>query len=79
MFFFLLQGIDCFDVSLLWNIIATGSSDAVRLWNPYVTNKPVAVLKGHQLAVIDVVIYEDQGLVFSFAKEEVIKWLINLN
>ncbi|EDV22554.1 uncharacterized protein TRIADDRAFT_58893 [Trichoplax adhaerens] len=71
------KGIDCFDVSLLWNIIATGSSDAVRLWNPYVTNKPVAVMKGHQLAVIDVVIYEDQGLVLSFAKEESIRiWCI---
>ena len=38
----------------------------VRLWNPYVTAKPVAVLRGHISRVLDVVIEEQNGTVFSY-------------
>jgi len=43
----------------------------VRLWNPYVPNKPITVLEGHYSAVIDVVIYEYLEQVFSYSADAV--------
>lgn len=48
-------------------MIVTGGVDhAVRLWNPYVTAKPVAIMKGHQSSLIDLVINQALGQVFSY-------------
>ena len=67
-----LQGIECFDYSHSLNVICTGGVDhAVRLWNPYVTAKPVAIMKGHQSSIIDLVIHEALEQVFSYDKEGV--------
>ena len=67
-----LQGIDCFDYSKDLSIIASGGVDhVIRLWDPYVTLKPVAILKGHQSSIIDVAINEDLGQVFSYSKDGV--------
>ena len=69
---FLLQGVDCFDYSKEKTIIATGGVDhVVRLWDPYVTLKPVAILKGHQACVIDVAVNSELGQVFSYSKDGV--------
>ena len=38
----------------------------VRLWNPYVTAKPVAILRGHISRVLDVIIEEQNARVFSY-------------
>ena len=43
----------------------------VRLWNPYVPNKPITVLEGHYSAIIDVVIYEYLEQVFSYSADAV--------
>ena len=70
--FFTFQGIDCFDYNKEKTIIATGGVDhVVRLWDPYVTFKPVAILKGHQACVIDVAIHEELSQVFSYSKDGV--------
>lgn len=44
---------------------------AVRLWNPYVTVKPVAIMKGHQSSIIDLAIHEALEQVFSYDKDGV--------
>lgn len=63
---------ECFDYSHNLNVICTGGVDhAVRLWNPYVTVKPVAIMKGHQSSIIDLAIHEALEQVFSYDKDGV--------
>lgn len=70
--FFAVQGVECFDYSHNLNVICTGGVDhAVRLWNPYVTMKPVAIMKGHQSSIIDLAIHEALEQVFSYDKDGV--------
>lgn len=70
--FFSGQGVECFDYSHNLNVICTGGVDhAVRLWNPYVTVKPVAIMKGHQSSIIDLAIHEALEQVFSYDKDGV--------
>ena len=66
------QGVECFDFSKKLNILVTGSLDhCIRLWNPYVTSKPMAVLEGHGTGVIGVKIHEGLLQVFSYSKDAV--------
>lgn len=68
----MLQGVECFDFSKKLNILVTGSLDhCIRLWNPYVTSKPMAVLEGHSTGVIGVKIHEGLMQVFSYSKDAV--------
>lgn len=68
------KGVECFDYSHTLNVICTGGVDhAVRLWNPYVTVKPVAIMKGHQSSIIDLAIQEALEQVFSYDKDGVLK------
>lgn len=54
------------------NLIATGSTDhVVRLWNPYVTSKPVAELRGHSMSIVDLVLREKSNQLFSYSREAV--------
>lgn len=68
------KGVECFDYSHNLNVICTGGVDhAVRLWNPYVTAKPVAIMKGHLSFIIDLAIHEALEQVFSYDKDGVLK------
>ncbi|XP_065065751.1 WD repeat-containing protein on Y chromosome-like isoform X2 [Rhopilema esculentum] len=68
------KGIDCFDFCKEKTILATGGVDhVVRLWDPYVTFKPVAILKGHQASVIDVAVHPGLSQVFSYSKDGCLK------
>ncbi|XP_062601746.1 WD repeat-containing protein on Y chromosome-like isoform X1 [Saccostrea cucullata] len=68
------KGIESFDHNKNLNIMVTGSLDhMVRIWNPYVTSKPMAVLQGHATGVIGVKIHEGLVQVFSYSKDAVIK------
>ncbi|XP_048248360.1 WD repeat-containing protein on Y chromosome-like isoform X1 [Haliotis rufescens] len=68
------KGVECFDYNKNINILATGSSDHyIRLWNPYVTSKPITVLVGHATGVIGIAIHEGFRQVFSYSKDAVIK------
>ena len=67
-----MQGVECFDYSHNLNVICSGGVDhAVRLWNPYVTAKPIAIMKGHQSSIIDLAIHEALEQVFSYDKDGV--------
>ncbi|MBN3313526.1 WDR49 protein, partial [Atractosteus spatula] len=68
------KGVTCFDFCKSLNLLVTGGVDhTVRLWNQYVTSRPVATLQGHYMAVLDVVIYEPLGQIFSYSKDAVLK------
>ena len=50
----------------------TGSADhRVRVWNPYVTSKPVAVMDGHFMGIVDVKLHPTLALIFSYSKDGV--------
>ena len=71
-FFFYLQGVECFDYNKKLNTLVTGSLDhTIKLWNPYVTSKPVALLQGHATGVIGVKVHEGLMQVFSYSKDAV--------
>ena len=66
------QGVECFDYSRDLNVLVTGSLDhTVRVWNPYLEDKPVAFLLGHMMAVVAVVLNVEYGHVYSFSKDGV--------
>eukprot|EP00116_Pleurobrachia_bachei_P001759 sb/3462021/ len=68
------KGVNCFDFNKTLNVIATGSTDHyVRLWNPYVESKPTAILKGHQTSILDVVINDSTGQLFSYSMDLFLK------
>ncbi|XP_043942680.1 WD repeat-containing protein on Y chromosome-like [Protopterus annectens] len=68
------KGVTCFDFNKSLNLLVTGGMDhKVRLWNQYVTNRPIALLQGHYMAILDVAIYESLGQVFSFSKDSILK------
>ncbi|XP_066560708.1 cilia- and flagella-associated protein 337 [Amia ocellicauda] len=68
------KGVTCFDFCKSLNLLVTGGMDhRVRLWNQYVTSRPVAVLEGHYMTVLDVAIYEPLGQIFSYSKDAVLK------
>ncbi|KAM6951056.1 cilia- and flagella-associated protein 337 [Aplochiton taeniatus] len=64
------RGVTCFDFSRTLNLLVTGGLDpAVRLWNRFVTARPVATLLGHGTTVLDVVIYQPVGQIFSYSRD----------
>ena len=67
-----LQGIECFDYSKGLNLVITGSLDhTVRVWNAYVSSKPVATLEGHATGVIGCKVHEGLLQVFTYSKDAV--------
>ena len=66
------QGVECFAYDSDLTVLATGGMDhAVRLWNPYVTSKPIAYFQQHATTVLDLVMYRDLGLLFSYSQNGV--------
>ncbi|XP_029934265.1 WD repeat-containing protein on Y chromosome-like [Myripristis murdjan] len=64
------QGARCFDYSRALQMVVTGGFDrAVRLWNRYVTTRSVAAFLGHRTTVLDVIIYQPAGQIFSYSKD----------
>ncbi|KAM4663576.1 cilia- and flagella-associated protein 337-like [Discoglossus pictus] len=68
------KGVQCFDYCKSLNLLVTGGLDhKVRLWNQYVPSRPIAVLPEHNMAVLDVLIYEPLKQIFSYSKDSVLK------
>ncbi|XP_062577533.1 uncharacterized protein LOC134239370 [Saccostrea cucullata] len=72
--FYVYKGVKCFDFSKDKNIIVTGGMDRiVRLWNPYVSDKPTAMLRGHNAPIFYLFIANDENRVFSLSTDKCIK------
>ena len=53
------------------NVIVTGGKDTiVRVWNPYVSSKPVILLHGHKSAVLHVIVNEKEEHVVSISEDK---------
>ncbi|CAG04417.1 unnamed protein product [Tetraodon nigroviridis] len=64
------RGAKCFDYSAALQLMVTGGCDrAVRLWSPLVATHPIAALRGHRTAVLDVAIYQLAGQLFSYSRD----------
>jgi len=60
------KGVMCFDYSPVLNIIVTGGMDyLLRVWNPYVNNKAIVLLKGHTKPINHVIINASKNQVIS--------------
>ncbi|XP_056102051.1 WD repeat-containing protein on Y chromosome [Rhinichthys klamathensis goyatoka] len=68
------KGVKSFDFSFSLSLLVTaGVGPVVRLWNRFVTSRPTAVLHSHQTSVVDVVIHQALGKIFSYSKDAVLK------
>lgn len=52
-------------------MVTGGCDQAVRLWSPFVTTHPIAALRGHRTAVLDVAIYQPVEQLFSYSRDAV--------
>ncbi|KAK1793801.1 hypothetical protein P4O66_001530 [Electrophorus voltai] len=67
-------GVHCFDISWSLNVLVTaGLEPSIRMWNRYVTSRPVSVLHGHTTTVVDVLIHQALARIFSYSKDAVLK------
>ncbi|XP_063060638.1 WD repeat-containing protein 49-like [Engraulis encrasicolus] len=67
-------GISDLDYHPALNLIATaGLNNHVYLWNPYVTSKPVGVLRGHMSSVLAVQFVLRKKQLLSFSKDKVLR------
>ena len=63
------KGVLSFDYSYSLNIIVTGGMDyMLRVWNPYVNNKAIVLLKGHTKPVNHVILNDTKNQVISIDK-----------
>lgn len=70
----LCAGVETFCLNEESPLVITGSLDcALRLWNPFITTKPVSVLYGHHASIIKIFLQEQGRRIFSLDKERFIK------
>ncbi|XP_041358198.1 WD repeat-containing protein on Y chromosome-like [Gigantopelta aegis] len=68
------KGVKCFNFSKDKNIMITGGMDRIiRLWNPYVSGKPTAMLRGHNAPIFYLFIAEEDDRIFSVSTDRCIK------
>ncbi|XP_076155259.1 cilia- and flagella-associated protein 337 [Alosa pseudoharengus] len=68
------KGVTSFDFCPALSLLVTcGLDPAVRLWNRYVTTRPVATLHGHNTTVLDVAIHQGLNNIFSYSRDAVLK------
>jgi WD40 repeat protein len=74
------QGVSDFDYSRSINLIVSAGVDRmIRLWNPYVTSKPVGLMEGHTSPIVAIYISASRGQVFSLCAQKVLRvWDIQL-
>jgi WD40 repeat protein len=68
------QGIQCFAFDEEAHVVVTGGPDcAVRVWNPFVPSRAGLTLLGHHAGVTALVLQRGGQLVYSLARDRVIK------
>ncbi|XP_074867987.1 EF-hand calcium-binding domain-containing protein 8 [Carettochelys insculpta] len=68
------KGVLCFDYSPEMNVLVTGGLDRlVRIWNPFVTNSPITLMKGHVTAVTHVIVNGKRNTIISISKDKNIR------
>jgi WD40 repeat protein len=68
------RGVTCFDLCHRPSFLITGGQDKlIRLWNPYVLNKPAGVLIGHKTAVTELAMNHLNSHIISVSEDKIIK------
>nr|XP_054398112.1 EF-hand calcium-binding domain-containing protein 8 isoform X5 [Pongo abelii] len=69
------KGILCFDYCPDRNFLVTGGYDAfIRLWNPFVSKRPVWLMKGHQTSVTHILVdSRNSSILISVSKDKNIR------
>ncbi|XP_055977525.1 EF-hand calcium-binding domain-containing protein 8 [Sorex fumeus] len=69
------KGILCFDYCVDKNFLVTGGYDPlIRLWNPFLSKKPVWLMKGHRASVTHILINsKDSSILVSISKDKNIR------
>ncbi|XP_021776827.1 EF-hand calcium-binding domain-containing protein 8 isoform X3 [Papio anubis] len=69
------KGILCFDYCPERNFLVTGGYDAfIRLWNPFVSKRPVWLMKGHQTSVTHILVdSRNSSILISVSKDKNIR------
>ncbi|CAG9763835.1 unnamed protein product [Ceutorhynchus assimilis] len=67
-------GVWCFSFDEEIHIVATGGPDClIRIWNPFVPNRPTSVFYGHHAGIVQLV-FQDMGkMLYSLSKDKCIK------
>ena len=70
-YFHVRKGVLDFDYSPLNNLFVTGGKDTVlRVWNPYVTVKPVMLFQGHNSAITHIAVNDTKEQVISISLDK---------
>nr|XP_023415876.1 EF-hand calcium-binding domain-containing protein 8 [Cavia porcellus] len=69
------KGILCFDYCPEKNFLATGGYDShIRLWNPFISKRPVWLMKGHQTSVTHIVVdSKNNSILISISRDKNIR------
>nr|XP_046475216.1 WD repeat-containing protein on Y chromosome [Neodiprion pinetum] len=68
------KGVSCFDFCEEGHILVTGGPDCtVRVWNPFVPNKPNCILQGHHATICTLITHNGGKRIYSLAKDKCIK------
>lgn len=55
-------------------LVITGSLDCIlRIWNPFIPDKPIFVLRGHHASIIRIFLQDEGRRVYSFDKDKVLR------
>ena len=57
----------------------SGMDRIVRMWNPYVSAKPVALLRGHNAPIFYLFIAPEENRVFSISTDKCVKVSVKLS
>ncbi|KAI7801017.1 putative WD repeat-containing protein on Y chromosome-like [Triplophysa rosa] len=68
------KGVMSFDFSKSENLLVTGGMDKLlRMWNPYMPERPTGTLKGHLAPIFYVCIASEDGHIFSVSRDNTAK------
>ncbi|XP_074650451.1 cilia- and flagella-associated protein 337-like [Tubulanus polymorphus] len=68
------KGVKTFDFSKSKNVIVTGGMDRIlRIWNPYVSGKPTATIRGHSAPISYLRISEEENRIYSVSTDKCVK------
>ncbi|XDV32103.1 hypothetical protein PO909_002992 [Leuciscus waleckii] len=68
------KGVMTFDFCEKHNLLVTGGLDRLlRMWNPYVPNRPTGILKGHDAPVSYLCICSEDGHIYSVSTDKTAK------
>jgi WD40 repeat protein len=68
------KGVETFEFCKRPSFLVTAGRDkTIRLWNPYVLSKPASSLVGHNAAIINLAVNNEESIIFSLCEDKTIR------